>query len=130
MKYVKTVSPITADGRKRSLSVGYAIKDFGLNVGDKLLAYLARPEDEFEIDSLLNGAGKQYYIMFSDRTDIISADTLARAEKIAADSYPGSTVIGGLDSRAQAIRCRDILVMENIPKERLQERLEQLIVGE
>gem|GEM_PF-2820797 len=25
MKYVKTVNPINADGRKRSLSVGYAI---------------------------------------------------------------------------------------------------------
>lgn len=84
MKYVKTINPITADGRKRSLSVGYAIKDLGLNVGDKLLAYLARPEDEFEIDTFLNGAGKQYYIVFSDRMDIITAHTLAQAEKIAA----------------------------------------------
>lgn len=107
MKYVKTVNSITADGRKRSLSVGYAIKDLGLNVGDKLLAYLARPEDEFEIDTFLNGAGKQYYIVFSDRTDIITAHTLA-----------------------QAIRCRDILIIENVPKERPQERLEQLIAGE
>ena len=130
MKYVKTVNPITADGRKRSLSVGYAIKDLGLNVGDKLLAYLARPEDEFEIDSLLNGAGKQYYIVFSDRTDIIAAYTIAQAEKIASDSYPDCFVVGGLDSRAQAIRIRDILIGENVPKERLQERLEQLIVGE
>lgn len=130
MKYVKTVNPITADGRKRSLSVGYAVKDLGLNVGDKLLAYLARPEDEFEIDSLINGAGKQYYIVFSDRTDIVSAHTLAQAEKIAADSYPDCIVIGGLDSRAQAIRFRDILVRENVPKEELQERLEQLIIGE
>ena len=116
MKYVKTVNPITADGRKRSLSVGYAIKDLGLNVGDKLLAYLARPEDEFEIDSLLNGAGKQYYIVFSDRTDVITAHTLARAEKIAADSYPKCTVIGGLDFRAQAIRCRYIMIAVNVQK--------------
>lgn len=130
MKYVKTVNPITADGRKRSLSVGYAIKDLGLNVGDKLLAYLARPEDEFEIDTLLNGAGKQHYIVFSDRTDIIAAHTLAQTENIAADSYPDCIVIGGMDSRAQAIRCRDILIAENVPKEKLQERLEQLIVGE
>ena len=130
MKYVKTVNPINADGRKRSLSVGCAIKDLGLNVGDKLLAYLARPEDEFEIDTLLNGAGKQYYIVFSDRTDIIAAHTLAQAENIAADSYPDCIVIGGLDSRVQAIRCRDILIAENGPKEKLQERLEQLIVGE
>ena len=130
MKYVKTVNPITADGRKRSLSVGYAIKDLGLNVGDKLLAYLARPEDEFEIDTLLNGAGKQHYIVFSDRTDIIAAHTLAQAENIAADSSPDCIVIGGMDSRAQAIRCRDILIAENVPKEKLQERLEQLIVGE
>lgn len=130
MKYVKTINPVTADGRKRSLSVGYAIKDLGLNVGDKLLAYLARPEDEFEIDTLLNGAGKQYYIVFSDRTDIIAAHTLAQAERIAAESYPDCTVVGGLDSRAQAIRCRDILVRENVPKEQLQERLEQLIITE
>ena len=130
MKYVKTVNSITADGRKRSLSVGYAIKDLGLNVGDKLLAYLARPEDVFEIDTLMNGAGKQYYVVFSDRTDVITAHTLAQAEKIAADSYPDCTVIGGLDSRAQAIRCCNNLIAENVPKERLQERLEQLIAGE
>ncbi|AGI85582.1 hypothetical protein MMALV_08440 [Candidatus Methanomethylophilus alvi Mx1201] len=68
--------------------------------------------------------------MFSDRTDIITAHTFAQAEKIAADSYPDCTVIGRLDSRAQAIRCRDILIADNVPKEKLQERLEQLIVGE
>ena len=130
MKYVKTVNPINADGRKRSLSVGYAIKDLGLNVGDKLLAYLARPEDEFEIDSLLNGAGKQYYIVFSEKTDIIVSDTLAHAEKIATESYPGCTVVGGLDSRSQAIRIRNTLLNENVPREKLQERLEEMIQQE
>ena len=41
MKCVKTVNPITADGRKRSLSVRYAIKDLGHNVGDKIVYTLA-----------------------------------------------------------------------------------------
>ena len=99
MKYVKTVNPITADGRKRSLSVGYAIKDLGLNVGDKLLAYLARPEDEFEIDTLLNGAGKQYYIVFSDRTDIIAAGNNTR---IAEHLHYSSKVLIPIGGKAEA----------------------------
>ena len=130
MRYVKTVNPVTADGRKRSLSVGYAIRELDLNVGDRVLAYLVRPEDEFEFDTLLNGRGKQYYIVFSDRTDIIAADTLAHAERIAKESYDDPVVIGGMDTRAQAIRFRNILLEEDVPKERMQRRLEELLLKE
>ncbi len=127
MSYVKTKKLITASGRKRILAVGYETRELGLKAGDTVIAYLARPEDELEIDTILSGTGKQYYIVFSDTTDIIAADTLAHAEKIAKGSYPDCIVIGGLDSRAQAVRIRDRLIEENVPRDRLQRRLEELI---
>ena len=69
MSYVKTKKLITASGRKRILAVGYETRELGLKAGDTVIAYLARPEDELELDTILAGAGKQYYIVFSDTTD-------------------------------------------------------------
>ncbi len=127
VSYIKTKKQITVTGRKRILAIGTETRQLGIGSGDYVIAYLVRPEDEYEFDTLLQNRGKQYYISFSERTDIIIADTLAQAESIAKEQYPDTVVIGGIDSRADAIRYRDILLKEGVPKDRLQVRLEELI---
>ena len=57
---------VNADGRKRSLSIGYAVKELGLGVGEKIIGYIVPPPgNEFEMDAAINGELKLLYIVFA-----------------------------------------------------------------
>ena len=89
MFYIKTPKTVTVTGRKRILAVGTEVKKLGLDGGDDVIVYILRPEDELQMDMLIENTGSKFYLLFSENPDLIVARTLTEAKDIAKETERG-----------------------------------------
>ena len=133
MFYIKTPKTVTVTGRKRILAVGTEVKKLGLDGGDDVIVYILRPEDELQMDMLIENTGSKFYLLFSDNPDLIVARTLTEAKDIAGETEKGDFfVVGSFTSQAKALRYKRIIQEElkkGLPytEKDIQDRLDVLL---
>ena len=133
MFYIKTPKTVTVTGRKRILAVGTEVKKLGLDGGDDVIVYILRPEDELQMDMLIENTGSKFYLLFSDNPDLIVARTLTEAKDIAKETERGDFfVVGSFTSLAKALRYKGIIQEElkkGLPytEKDIQDRLDVLL---
>lgn len=59
--YIETPKTITVTGRKKILTVGTEVKKLGLNGGDGVIIYIMCPEDELQMDMLIENVGSKFH---------------------------------------------------------------------
>lgn len=133
MFYIKTPKTVTVTGRKRILAVGTEVKKLGLDGGDDVIVYILRPEDELQMDMLIENTGSKFYLLFSDNPDLIVARTLTEAKDIAKETERGDFfIVGSFTSQAKALRYKGIIQEElekGLPytEKDIQDRLDVLL---
>ena len=75
-EFLEISKPIKVQGNSWAVFIKSEAEKLGLNCGDEVIVYILCPEDELQMDMLIEKKGNKFYLLFSENPDLIVTHTL------------------------------------------------------